>query len=79
MLVDHKKKKRKIQKFKETGVSQYICQKELDKACCQYDMAYEDFKYLTRRTASDKILCDKTFIIAKNSKYNGYQRFASMV
>ena len=37
-------------------------------------MTYEDFKDLTRRTASDKIFCDKTFNIAKNPKYNGYQR-----
>ena len=27
---------------------------------------------LTRRTASDKMLCDKAFTIAKNSKYNEY-------
>ena len=37
-------------------------------------MAYSDFKDLTRRTISDKILCDKPFNIAKNSKYDGYQR-----
>ena len=43
-------------------------------------MTYEDFKDLTRRTASDKIFCDKTFNIAKNPKYNGYRRgLASMV
>ena len=43
-------------------------------------MAYGDFKDLTRRTASDKILCDKTFNIAKNTNYNEYQRdLASMV
>ena len=43
-------------------------------------MAYGDFKDLTRRTASDKILRDKAFIIAKNPKYDGYQRgLASMV
>ena len=36
-------------------------------------MIYEDFKDLTRRTASDKILHDKPFNIAKNSKYDGYQ------
>ena len=34
-------------------------------------MAYEDFKDLT---ASDKILCGKAFNIAKNPKYDGYQR-----
>ena len=37
-------------------------------------MAYGDFKGLSRRTASDKILRDKTFNIAKNRKYEGYQR-----
>ena len=43
-------------------------------------MAYGDFKDLTRRTASDKILHDKGFNIAKNLKYGGCQRgFASMV
>ena len=43
-------------------------------------MAYGDFKDLKRRTASDKILTDKAFNIAKNSKYDGYHRgLASMV
>ena len=42
-------------------------------------MAYEDFKDLARRTASDKVLRDKAFNIAKNKKYDGYQRgLASM-
>ena len=42
-------------------------------------MAYGDFKDLKRRTASDKILRDKAFNIAKNPKYDGYQRgLASM-
>ena len=36
-------------------------------------MAYGDFKDLTRRTASDKILHDKVFDVAKNTKYYGYQ------
>ena len=43
-------------------------------------MAYGDFKDLKRRTASDKILGNKAFNIAKNPKYHGYQRrLASMV
>ena len=43
-------------------------------------MAYGDFKDLKWRTASDKILKDKAFNIAKNPKYGGYQRgLASMV
>ena len=37
-------------------------------------MAYGDFKALTRRTASDIILHDKSFNIAKSPKYDGYQR-----
>ena len=74
------KNKERIQKFKEKGDSRYIYQKELDEACFEYDMAYGDFKGLTRRTASDKILRDKAFNIAKNPKYDGYQRgLASMV
>ena len=52
----------------------------MDKACFQHDMAYGDFKDLARRTASDKVLRDKAFNIAKNPKYDGYQRgLASMV
>ena len=43
-------------------------------------MAYEDLKDLKRRTASHKVLRDKAFNIAKNPKYDGYQRgIASMV
>ena len=43
-------------------------------------MVYGDFKNLTRRTASDKILRDKAFNITKNPKYDVYQRgLASMV
>ena len=43
-------------------------------------MSYGDFKYLPRRTASDKMICDKAFNIAKNPKYDGYQRgLASVV
>ena len=43
-------------------------------------MAYGDFKDLKRRTFSDKILRDETFNIAKNPKYDEYQRgLASMV
>ena len=43
-------------------------------------MAYGDFKDLKRRTFSDKVLRNKAFNIAKNHKYDGYQRgLASMV
>ena len=43
-------------------------------------MAYGDFKDLARKTASDKVLWDKAFNIAKTPEYDGYQRgLASMV
>ena len=43
-------------------------------------MAYGDFKDLARGTAADKVLRDKAFNIAKDPKYDGYQRgLASMV
>ena len=74
------KKKERIRKFKETGDSRYIYQNELDKACFQHDMAYGNFKDLTRRTASDKKLHHKAFNSPKNPKHNGYQHWvASMV
>ena len=67
------KMKERTQKFKEIGYSRFIYQNELDKAYFQHDMAYGDFKDLTRRTVSDNIMCDKAFNIAKNPKYDGYQ------
>ena len=74
------KNKERIQKFKEIGDTNCTYKNKLDKACFQHDMAYGDFKDLAERTASDKVLKDKAFNIAKNPKYDGYQReFASMV
>ena len=69
-----------MQPFKETGDSRYIYRNELDKSCFQHDMAYGDFKDIKRRTAADKVLRDKIFNIAKDPRYDGYQRgLASMV
>ena len=43
-------------------------------------MAYTGFKDLPRRTASDRVLRDKAFNIAKTPKHDGYQRdLSSMV
>ena len=60
--------------LKKTGDTSYIHKDKLDKACFQHDMAYGNFKDLERRTASDRVLRDKAFNIAKNPKYDGYQR-----
>ena len=70
----------RIQKFKETGDTNYIYMNELDKACFTHDAAYSDCKDLTKRTIADKNLKNRAFDVAKNPKYNGYQRgLASMV
>ena len=67
------KHKQRIQKFKETGNTKY-------KACFAHDAAYSDSKDLRKRTVADKVLKDKAFNIAKDPKYDGYQRgLASMV
>ena len=66
------KNKERMQKSKEKGNSQYIYQDELDKACFQHDLPYGDFIDITRRTSSDKVLCDKAFNVAKNSKSYAY-------
>ena len=74
------KHKQRIQKFKETGNTNYIYKSELDKACFADDAAYSDSKYLTKRTITGKIVRDNAFNIAKDPKYDGYQRgLASMV
>ena len=53
----------------------------LAKPCFQHDMAYGEYKELTKITyQSDKILRDKSFKIASSSKHDGYQRgLASML
>ena len=73
------KNKERIQKFKEAGDTKNIYKNELDETCFQHDMAYRDFKDLARRTASNKILRDKAFNIAKNPKYDGYQRVLAFI
>ena len=74
------KDKERIEKFMQTGNTNFIYKNELDKACFQHDMAYGKSKDLVKRTQSDKVLKDKAFKIANDPKYDGYQRgLASMV
>ena len=74
------KNKQRIEKFMQTGNTNFIYKNELDKACFQHDMAYGKSKNLVKRTRLDKVLRDKAFKIASNPKYDGYQRgLASMV
>ena len=71
----------RIQKFKEAGDTNYVFKNELDQACFVHDAAYSDSKDLiTKRTPADKNLKNRAFDIAKDPKYDGFQRgLASMV
>ena len=72
--------KERIEKFMQSGNTDFIYKNELDKACFQHDMAYGKSKDLVKRTQSDKVLRDKTFKIASDPRYDGCQRgLASMV
>ena len=74
------KNKEIIEKFMQTGNTDFIYKNELDKACFQHDMAYGKSKDLVKRIQSDKILKDETFKTASNPKYDYYQRgLVSMV
>ena len=74
------KNEEKIEKFIQTGDTNFIYKNELDKPCFQHDMAYGKTKDLVKRTQSDKVLKDKAFKIASDLNYDGYQRgLASMV
>ena len=54
--------KKRIEKFMQTGNTDFIYKNELDKACFQHDMVYGKSKDLAKRT-QDK---------ASDPKYDGY-------
>ena len=58
------KNKERIEKFMQTGNTDFIYKNELDKACFQHDIAYGKSKDLAKRTISDKVLRDEEFKIA---------------
>ena len=68
------KNKQRIEKFMQTGNTDFVYKNELDKACFQHDIAHGKTKVLIKRTQSDKILKNKAFKIASDPKYDGYQR-----
>ena len=47
------KMKVRIEKFMQTGNTDFIYKNELDKACFQHDMTYGKSKDLVKRTQSD--------------------------
>ena len=63
----------RIQKFRETGNLRHFYRNELDKVRFAHNAAYSG-KDLAKRTISDTILKDKAYEIARNCKYDGYQR-----
>ena len=74
------KNKERIEKFMQTGNTDFIYKNEPDKACFQHDMAYGKLKSLAKRTQSDNVLGDKAFKTANDPKYHCYERgLASMV
>ena len=74
------KYKERIEKFMQTGNTDFIHKNNLDKACLQHNMAYGKSKDLEKGTPSDKVSRNKAFKIASDLKYDGYQRgLASMV
>ena len=71
----------RIQKFIGTGNLKHLYKNKLDKVGFVHDAAYySDSKDLDKKTISDKILKDRAYDIARNHKYDGYERaFARMV
>ena len=49
------KNKERIEKFMQTGNTNFIYKNELDKACFQHDMPYGKSKDLVKRAQSDKV------------------------
>ena len=71
--------KERIEKFMQTGNTDFIYKNELDKACFQHDMAYGKTKDLVKRTQSDKVLKDEAFKSASDPKYDGYERALALM
>ena len=65
------KNKEGIEKFVQTGNADYIYKNDLDKACFQHKLAYNEYK--------DKVLRNKAFEIASNPKYECYQRGSASI
>ena len=77
VLVDHLTNI--VKKIRKTGNVKHLYRNKLDKACFPHDAAYSHSKDLTKGTNSNKVFKEKAIEIARNHKYDGYQRaLASM-
>ena len=69
-----------IQTFRETSNLKHLSRNELDKAWFADDAACSDSKDFAKITISDKDLKYRAFEVARNCKYDEYQRaLASMI
>ena len=59
---------------RETGNLKDLYRNELDKVSFAHDALYSDSKDLAKRTISNMIQNDSTYEIARNRKYDEYQR-----
>ena len=61
-----------VKEFK--NLEKHLYRDELGKACFTHDASYSDNKDLAKRTISDTILKGRAYEIARNLKYDGYER-----
>ena len=66
------KNKERVEKFMQTGNTNFIYKNELGKACFQHNMDYGKSKDLAKKTQSDKVLRYKAFEIASDPKCDGF-------
>ena len=66
------KNKERVEKFMQTGNTNFIYKNELGKACFQHNMDYGKSKDLAKKTQSEKVLRYKTFEIASDPKCDGF-------
>ena len=79
LVVHYYKQSNNSENFLQTRDGNYIYRNDLDETRFQHDMAYDRYKDLAKGTESHKVLSDKAFKIASNSKYDGYEKsLASM-
>ena len=64
----------RIQKFGHTDCLKHLYKSKLDNAWFAQDAEYSDCKDLAKRAIPDNYLKDGGYEIARNCKYDGYQR-----
>ena len=66
------KNKERVEKFMQTGNTNFIYKNELGKARFQHNMHYGKSKDLAKKTQSEKVLRYKAFEIASDPKCDGF-------